>query len=82
MSHGGPSLKASDMNLTAWETGVADNLVAIDRRGRPIYDLITPRALPELTESLTFSLAATVKAAVERYYAANSVVGRFFKRLG
>ncbi|KAM7532684.1 hypothetical protein Aperf_G00000130110 [Anoplocephala perfoliata] len=75
VSYGGPSLKASDMNLTTWESGVAANLVAIDRRGRPIYDLITPRALPELSESLTLSLAATIKAAVERYYDANSVVG-------
>ncbi|VDL59856.1 unnamed protein product [Hymenolepis diminuta] len=75
LSFGGPSLKASDMNLTTWESGVVENLVAIDRRGRPIYDLITPRALPELSESLTFALAATVRAAVERYYEANSVVG-------
>ncbi|VDN98507.1 unnamed protein product [Rodentolepis nana] len=75
LSYGGPSLKASDMNLTIWENGVVENLVAIDRRGRPIYDLITPRALPELSESLTFALAATVKSAVMRYYEANSIVG-------
>lgn len=79
LSFGGPSLKASDMNLTTWESGVVENLVAIDRRGRPIYDLITPRALPELSETLTFALAATVRAAVERYYEANSVVGKIIQ---
>uniref|UniRef100_A0A5K3FS21 Macrophage-expressed gene 1 protein n=1 Tax=Mesocestoides corti TaxID=53468 RepID=A0A5K3FS21_MESCO len=75
LSHGGPSLKASELNLTNWEMGLEDKLVAIDRRGRPIYDLITPRALPELSESLIFRLVGVVKAAVERYYAANSIVG-------
>ncbi|EUB62738.1 Macrophage-expressed gene 1 protein [Echinococcus granulosus] len=75
LSYGGPSLKASDMNLTEWERNLANHLVAVDRRGRPIYDLITPRALPELSESLTFRLAAAVKAAVVRYYEANSLIG-------
>ncbi len=64
------------MNLSKWENGIPDNLVAIDRHGRPIYDLITPRALPELSESLALKLAGAVRAAVERYYAANSVVGK------
>lgn len=76
LSYGGPSLKVSDMNLTEWERNLEDHLVAVDRRGRPIYDLITPRALPELSESLTFNLAAAVKAAVLRYYEANSLIGK------
>ncbi|KAL5969825.1 Macrophage-expressed gene 1 protein [Taenia solium] len=75
LSYGGPSLKVSDMNLTEWERDLEDHLVAVDRRGQPIYDLITPRALPELSESLTFNLAAAVKAAVVRYYEANSLIG-------
>ncbi|VDM33355.1 unnamed protein product [Hydatigera taeniaeformis] len=75
LSYGGPSIKVGNMNLTEWERHLEDHLVAVDRRGRPLYDLITPRALPELSESLTFRLAAAVKAAVMRYYEANSLIG-------
>lgn len=73
-------MKASDVDLLRWEESIEENLVAIDRRGSPIYDVITPRALPELSESMTLKLAGTVKAAVERYYAANVVVGELFNR--
>ncbi|KAL7058797.1 hypothetical protein AAHC03_013400 [Spirometra sp. Aus1] len=75
ISHGGMHLKASDLNISVWEDTIESNLVAIDRRGRLIYDLITPRTLPELTETMALRLAGVIKAAVERYYAANTVVG-------
>ncbi|BHF68963.1 MAC/Perforin domain [Sparganum proliferum] len=75
ISHGGMHLKASDLNISVWEDTIGSNLVAIDRRGRLIYDLITPRTLPELTETMALRLAGVIKAAVERYYAANTVVG-------
>nr|VZI12694.1 unnamed protein product [Spirometra erinaceieuropaei] len=74
ISHGGMHLKASDLNISVWEDTIESNLVAIDRRGRLIYDLITPRTLPELTETMALRLAGVIKAAVERYYAANTVV--------
>lgn len=76
LSHGGPSLKLDDTIISHWENDLEGNLVAIDRTGRPIYDLITPRALPELSETLAIRLSGVVKAAVERYYAANSIIGK------
>ncbi|VDL97974.1 unnamed protein product [Schistocephalus solidus] len=75
ISHGGTHLKASDLNISHWEDSIESNLVAIDRRGRLIFDLITPRTLPELSETMALRLAGVIKAAVERYYAANTVVG-------
>ncbi|KAF5403415.1 Macrophage expressed protein, partial [Paragonimus heterotremus] len=75
ISYGGPIFQANSMNLSDWEKGLNDNLVAIDRRGVPIYELITSRSLPELDTEIVFRLVKTVKSAVERYYVANAVIG-------
>ncbi|CAL8077289.1 unnamed protein product [Calicophoron daubneyi] len=74
-SHGGPIFRASSMNLSEWEDGLDDRLVAIDRSGTPIYELVTLRSLPELSEHLILRLGRTLKSAVERYYRANAVIG-------
>ncbi len=67
VSHGGPTLRASDPNLTRWESEVGLNPVAIDRRGRPPHELITPRALPEPTVTMALRLSGAIRAACKRY---------------
>ncbi|RTG85595.1 uncharacterized protein DC041_0012112 [Schistosoma bovis] len=75
LTYGGPIIYMSDVNLSLWESGLDNQLVAIDRSGQPIYELITDRSLPELPSHMIVRLTATIKSAVERYYKANTVVG-------
>lgn len=63
------------MNLSDWEQGLDDHLVAIDRSGQPIHELITGRSMPELAEHVIMRLSKTIKSAVERYYKTNAVIG-------
>ncbi|VDP73810.1 unnamed protein product [Echinostoma caproni] len=74
-SYGGPIFRAYQMNLSEWEQGLDDQLVAIDRSGHPIYELITGRSMPELSEQLVLRLSKTIKSAVQRYYKSNAVIG-------
>uniref|UniRef100_A0A5K4F429 Macrophage-expressed gene 1 protein n=1 Tax=Schistosoma mansoni TaxID=6183 RepID=A0A5K4F429_SCHMA len=75
LTYGGPIIYMSNVNLSLWESGLDNQLVAIDRSGQPIYELITDRSLPELSSHMIVRLVATIKSAVERYYKANTVVG-------
>ncbi|CAH8564759.1 unnamed protein product [Schistosoma turkestanicum] len=75
LTYGGPIIYMSNVNLSLWESGLDNQLVAIDRNGQPIYELITDRSLPELSGHMIVRLTATLKSAVERYYKANMVVG-------
>nr|AMZ02449.1 macrophage expressed protein-like protein [Himasthla elongata] len=74
-SFGGPIFRAYQMNLSDWEQGLDDQLVAIDRSGQPIHELITGRSMPELAEHVILRLSKTIKSAVERYYKSNAVIG-------
>ncbi|TNN20188.1 Macrophage-expressed 1 protein isoform 1 [Schistosoma japonicum] len=75
LTYGGPIIYMSNVNLSLWESSLDNQLVAIDRSGQPIYELITDRSLPELPGHMIVRLTATLKSAVERYYKANTVVG-------
>ncbi|VDQ17758.1 unnamed protein product [Trichobilharzia regenti] len=68
----------SSVNLSYWEADLDNQLVAIDRSGQPIYEIITDRSLPELPGNMILRLTATLKSAVERYYKANTIVGESF----
>ncbi|KAH8867377.1 Macrophage-expressed gene 1 protein [Schistosoma japonicum] len=48
LTYGGPIIYMSNVNLSLWESSLDNQLVAIDRSGQPIYELITDRSLPEL----------------------------------
>lgn len=65
------------MSLSAWESNLDDNLVTIDRSGFPIYEIITKRSIPELSTQMILILIKTIQAAINRYYKANTVVGKF-----
>ncbi|CAH8653395.1 unnamed protein product [Heterobilharzia americana] len=74
-TYGGPIIHMSSVNLSYWEADLDNQLVAIDRSGQLIYEVITDRSLPELPGHMILRLTATLKSAVERYYKANTVVG-------
>ncbi|CAH8874147.1 unnamed protein product [Trichobilharzia szidati] len=75
LTYGGPIIHMSSVNLSYWEADLDNQLVAIDRSGQPIYEIITDRSLPELPGNMILRLTATLKSAVERYYKANTIVG-------
>ncbi|XP_007092711.1 macrophage-expressed gene 1 protein [Panthera onca] len=63
------------ITLQAWQQGITNHLVAIDRAGLPLHFFITPNMLPELPGPLVKKLSRTVEAAVRHYYTFNTYPG-------
>lgn len=59
------------ITLQAWQNSIGKRLVAIGRSGLPLPTMIKPEALTELPEPAVHRVAATVHAAISRYYAVN-----------
>lgn len=72
---GGPIFKPHNFTLSDWAAQVKSNLVAVDRLGFPIYDLITMNNLPELPPSILYYVVKHVKNAIEEYYKFNMYRG-------
>uniref|UniRef100_A0A8W8K0K8 MACPF domain-containing protein n=1 Tax=Magallana gigas TaxID=29159 RepID=A0A8W8K0K8_MAGGI len=68
---GGPVFQPNNFTLNQWASGLSGDLVAVDKSGYPIYELISAQTLPELPPSILFPLIQTVKSAVEEYYKFN-----------
>lgn len=68
---GGPVFQPSNFTLNQWAAELGGDLVAVDRSGFPIYDLITTQTLSDLPPSVLYPLVQTVKEAVEEYYKYN-----------
>ena len=71
ITYGGPSF-APHFSLSDWEAGVAEELVAIDRSGIPLYSVITPNTLPDLHLIMVQMVSDTVQEAVDRFYRINT----------
>ncbi|XP_046500527.1 macrophage-expressed gene 1 protein [Equus quagga] len=63
------------ITLQAWQQGITNHLVAVDRAGLPLYFFINPDTLPDLPGPLVKKLSKTVEAAVRRYYMFNTYPG-------
>ncbi|XP_047547677.1 macrophage-expressed gene 1 protein [Lutra lutra] len=63
------------ITLQAWQQGISNHLVAIDRAGLPLHFFINPDMLPELPGPLVKKLSRTVEAAMRRYYTFNTYPG-------
>lgn len=63
------------ITLQAWQQGIANHLVAIDRDGLPLHFFVNPNMLPELPGPLVKKLSRTVEAAVRHYYTFNTYPG-------
>ncbi|XP_062617250.1 macrophage-expressed gene 1 protein-like [Saccostrea cucullata] len=72
---GGPIFKPHGFTLSEWASKIKTNLVAVDRVGFPIYELITLQSLPNLPPFLLYSVVEHVKDAVEEYYKFNTYRG-------
>ncbi|XP_033744477.1 macrophage-expressed gene 1 protein-like [Pecten maximus] len=72
---GGSVFQPQNFSLNDWADSIADNLVAIDRAGDPLYFIITPMALPELPSSVVYELIQQVKNAINLYYKHNVYKG-------
>lgn len=73
-SIGGPPFYPG-ITLQAWQQGIANHLVAIDRAGLPLHFFVNPNMLPELPGPLVKKLSRTVEAAVRHYYTFNTYPG-------
>ncbi|XP_013420684.1 macrophage-expressed gene 1 protein-like [Lingula anatina] len=67
---GGPPFR-SNFTLDQWVDDLQNNLVAVDRKGDPLYYIITTGTLPELPLDTVRDLADSVQKAVESYYLYN-----------
>lgn len=74
LTYGGPPYR-SNFSVQAWEDGLANEFVAIDRSGDPLYYAINTATLPGLPEPTVFRLAKTVQRAVRLYYKVNTIGG-------
>ena len=74
LTYGGPPYR-SNFSVQSWEDGLANELVAIDRSGDPLYYVINTATLPSLPEPTVFRLAKIVQRAVRLYYKVNTVAG-------
>lgn len=63
------------ITLQAWQQGITNHLVAIDRAGLPLHFFINPDMLPDLPGPLVKKLSKTVESAVRRYYTFNTYPG-------
>ncbi|KAM4846895.1 macrophage-expressed gene 1 protein isoform 1-T2 [Thomomys bottae] len=63
------------ITLQAWQQGITNHLVAVDRTGLPLHFFIEPDRLPSLPGPLVKKLSKTVESAVRRYYAFNTYPG-------
>ena len=76
VTYGGPPFRVGT-NLSRWEDGILDNLVAIDRSGRPVYTLITSQSLqPEMADTILIQdVRKLVKKVTAFYYGYNTHTG-------
>ncbi|KAK2100406.1 Macrophage-expressed protein 1 protein [Saguinus oedipus] len=63
------------ITLQAWQQGITNHLVAIDRTGLPLHFFINPNMLPDLPGPLVKKVSQTVETAIKRYYAFNTYPG-------
>ena len=74
LTYGGPPYR-SNFSVQAWEDGLANELVAIDRSGELMYYAINTATLPSLPEPTVFRLAKIVQQAIRLYYKVNTIGG-------
>ena len=74
-TNGGPPFKLSNFSYTDWENGILNNLVAINRRGQPIYSAISSVNVPELPNVLFLETIQYIYKSVGKYYKINTHYG-------
>ena len=74
-THGGPPFKLSNFSYGDWENGILDHLVAIDRRGQPLYTALSTVNLPELPPLLLSQTIQYIYEAITKYYKINTHYG-------
>ncbi|KAL3316084.1 hypothetical protein Ciccas_005275, partial [Cichlidogyrus casuarinus] len=74
-TYGGAPVTFGENSFDEWQKSVRQNMVAVDRVGRPIYEAVSESKLPELKPSLIAKIVEVLKSAVHRYYKANIVLG-------
>ncbi|KAH3857755.1 macrophage-expressed gene 1 protein-like [Dreissena polymorpha] len=74
-TYGGPVFRPSNYSADAWSDNMANDLVALDKSGDPIYYLANEINLPEVPQSVIYDVYDQVKDAVEAYYEHNAIAG-------
>ena len=74
ITYGGPPYR-TNFSVQEWEDGLANELVAIDRSGDPLYYAVTTATLPGLPEPTVYRLAKIVQRAIRLYYKVNTIAG-------
>ena len=76
VTYGGPPFRLG-MNVTEWELNLANNLVAVDRVGRPLHSIITTENMkPEVINTAEIGLLKErVTNAIRGYYDFNTRLG-------
>ncbi|KAK6993903.1 macrophage-expressed 1 protein [Biomphalaria glabrata] len=72
---GGPLYRIGNMTLDEWTEGVDKNVVPMDRAGDPLYFLVTPQTLPEVTPTTVYEVEKIVRETIELYYEMNTYRG-------
>uniref|UniRef100_A0A2C9KAA2 MACPF domain-containing protein n=1 Tax=Biomphalaria glabrata TaxID=6526 RepID=A0A2C9KAA2_BIOGL len=72
---GGPLYRIGNMTLDEWTEGVDKNVVPMDRAGDPLYFLVTPQTLPEVTPTTVYEVEKIVRESIELYYEMNTIRG-------
>ena len=76
ITYGGPPYRVG-MQIAIWEDGISNNLVAVDRRGKPIHSIITiDNMKPEVfNPAEVIVLKSLVQDVVKQYYDFNTRLG-------
>ena len=75
VSYGGPAFVPDGFSLANWTSGIDEDLVAIDRSGKPLNYLITPSTLPELPRQVVVDLSNMVETQITAFYRMNTYPG-------
>ena len=74
-THGGPPFRLANFSYADWENKILDHLVAIDRRGEPLYSSVTTANIPELPAISLVQVNEYIYKAISRYYKINTHSG-------
>ena len=79
--YGGMNFHSKNFSFLDWENSISDHIVAIDRRGQPLYSVLIRANIPELPAETLTQVSEYIYNVITRYYTINSHEGSLNHKL-
>ena len=70
--YGGMNFHSKNFSFLDWKNSISDHIVAIDRRGQPLYSVLIRANIPELPAETLTQVSEYIYNVIARYYTINS----------